>query len=83
MEKISAALRQIPIWFIRIYQQWLSPMIGPSCRFHPTCSYYAIEAINQRGFLVGSWLTLRRILKCHPLHAGGYDPVPEKKQKKE
>ncbi|MGK0272204.1 MAG: putative membrane protein insertion efficiency factor [Cocleimonas sp.] len=83
MEKISTALRKIPIWFIKLYQLWLSPMLGPTCRFHPSCSYYAIDAINQRGFMIGCWLTVKRILKCHPLHPGGFDPVPERKQEKQ
>lgn len=81
MEKISLALRKIPIWLIKLYQKVLSPMIGPTCRFHPSCSYYAIEAITQHGLIKGSWLSSKRILKCHPLNDGGYDPVPDKKQK--
>ncbi|WP_343862437.1 membrane protein insertion efficiency factor YidD [Aliiglaciecola litoralis] len=82
MEKAYASLRAIPIGLIRLYQQFLSPMIGPSCRFHPTCSEYAIQAIKQHGFFVGSWLSMKRIGKCHPLHPGGFDEVPEKKTKK-
>ncbi|WP_160180413.1 membrane protein insertion efficiency factor YidD [Paraglaciecola mesophila] len=80
MEKVSQALRKIPIGLIRLYQLWLSPMLGPNCRFHPTCSYYAIEAIKQHGIIIGGWLSIKRILKCHPLHSGGIDPVPEKKK---
>ena len=80
MEKISKALRLIPIALIKLYQLWLSPMLGPRCRFHPTCSQYAIEAINEHGVAIGGWLTVKRILKCHPLHAGGHDPVPAKQQ---
>ena len=83
MEKISVALRKIPIGIIKIYQTVLSPMLGPTCRFHPSCSYYAIGAITEHGFIKGSWLSIKRILKCHPLNDGGYDPVPEKKQDKE
>lgn len=82
MEKIVTSLRTIPIWLIRQYQKWLSPMIGPSCRFHPTCSYYAIDAIKTHGFVIGCWLSGKRILKCHPLHPGGMDPVPENESKK-
>lgn len=82
MDKIVTTLRAIPIWLIRQYQRWLSPLIGPSCRFHPTCSQYGIEAINSHGFAIGCWLTIKRILKCHPLHPGGMDPVPECKHKK-
>jgi hypothetical protein len=82
MEKISATLRKliiaIPLLIIRFYQIFLSPLIGQNCRFHPTCSYYAISALKQHGLLVGSWLSVKRILKCQPLHPGGLDPVPEK-----
>ena len=83
MEKVSVALRKIPIGIIKLYQIVLSPMIGPTCRFNPSCSYYAIDAITKHGLIKGSWLSLKRILKCHPLNHGGYDPVPEKKQNKE
>lgn len=61
---------------IRLYQCTLSPMLGPACRFEPTCSQYAIEAIHRFGVLRGGWLALRRLGRCHPFHAGGYDPVP-------
>jgi putative membrane protein insertion efficiency factor len=83
MEKISIALRKIPVGIIKLYQIVVSPMLGPTCRFYPSCSYYAIDAITQHGLTKGCWLSLKRILKCHPLHDGGYDPVPEKKQNKE
>lgn len=82
MEKISVALRKIPIGIIRLYQMVISPMLGPTCRFHPSCSHYAIDAIVKHGIIKGSWLSMQRILKCHPLNDGGYDPVPEKKQNK-
>ncbi|MFN4148749.1 MAG: membrane protein insertion efficiency factor YidD, partial [Rhodocyclaceae bacterium] len=58
------------------YQTCVSPFFPPSCRFHPSCSQYAIEAREKHGPLIGSWLALRRILRCHPWHPGGHDPVP-------
>ena len=61
---------------IRLYQWVISPILPNRCRFAPTCSQYAIEALRQHGAVKGSWLALKRILKCHPLHPGGYDPVP-------
>lgn len=62
--------------FIRAYQLVLSPLIGPSCRFYPSCSQYGLEAIDTHGALRGTWLTLKRISRCHPWHEGGFDPVP-------
>jgi putative membrane protein insertion efficiency factor len=62
--------------FIRAYQLVLSPLIGPSCRFYPSCSQYGIEAIETHGSLRGTWLTIKRISRCHPWHEGGFDPVP-------
>jgi putative membrane protein insertion efficiency factor len=62
---------------IQVYRRVLSPLkLQPSCRFQPTCSEYALGAISTHGVLKGSYLALRRLLKCHPLHPGGYDPVP-------
>jgi uncharacterized protein len=69
------------IGIIRFYQKWISPATPPTCRFYPTCSHYGLEAIQTHGALKGSYLTTKRILKCHPFHPGGFDPVPEKKQK--
>jgi len=64
------------IFLVRIYQILISPLLGSHCRFEPSCSQYAIEAIGRRGALRGSGLTLRRISRCHPFHSGGFDPVP-------
>lgn len=61
---------------IRAYQLVLSPLLGPSCRFYPSCSQYGIEAIDTHGALRGTWLTIKRISRCHPWHEGGFDPVP-------
>lgn len=65
---------------VRLYQWVISPVIGPHCRFHPTCSQYTIEAINRHGPTRGVLLGLRRLARCHPWHPGGYDPVPPKQQ---
>jgi putative membrane protein insertion efficiency factor len=70
------SLRQILLWLIRAYQLILSPWFGPRCRFYPSCSCYAHTAIEQHGAMRGVWLALRRLLRCHPFHEGGYDPVP-------
>ncbi|MDF1721559.1 MAG: membrane protein insertion efficiency factor YidD [Minwuia sp.] len=70
-------LRQIAILPIRFYQYVISPWLGPNCRFQPTCSAYAIEALERHGLLRGSWLGLRRLSRCHPFGGHGYDPVPE------
>ena len=80
MEKVSITLRKVPVGVIKLYQTLLSPMLGPTCRFHPSCSHYAVDAITEHGMIKGSWLSIKRILKCHPLNDGGYDPVPEKKE---
>lgn len=66
------------ILVIKLYQKLLSPLLGQNCRFNPTCSSYAISAIKMHGFIKGSWFAAKRIIKCHPLHPGGDDPVPEK-----
>jgi len=63
---------------IRAYQRTLSPLLGPRCRFHPSCSHYALEAIERFGIARGGWLAISRISRCHPLNAGGLDPVPER-----
>ncbi len=69
-------MRRILIGLIRLYQLLISSVTGPRCRFHPTCSQYAEEAIRTHGTGRGATLAVRRVLRCHPLHPGGYDPVP-------
>jgi uncharacterized protein len=62
---------------VRFYQRFLSPLKGgPTCRFHPSCSQYAYEAVQKHGAMRGTYLAVRRVLRCHPFHPGGYDPVP-------
>lgn len=61
---------------IRFYQKGISPLTPASCRFHPSCSQYGLEAVQRHGALRGSWLTVRRLARCHPFCKGGYDPVP-------
>ena len=63
---------------IRVYQRYLSPLLGPTCRFHPSCSHYGHECLRVHGAARGSYLTLRRLLRCHPFNPGGYDPPPPK-----
>ncbi len=62
---------------IHAYRGLISPLLGPTCRFYPSCSAYALEAVDRYGAQRGSWLALRRLLRCHPFNPGGYDPVPE------
>ena len=61
---------------VRFYRSFISPLLPPSCRYVPTCSEYALIAIEKYGAMKGGWLSLKRILRCHPWHEGGYDPVP-------
>jgi len=70
-------LRRLLIFPIRFYQRFISPMTPPSCRFTPTCSQYAVEALQKHGAIKGLYLAIRRILRCHPWGGYGYDPVPE------
>lgn len=70
-------MSRLLIGLVRLYKAILSPFLGRSCRFDPSCSAYFIEAVRRHGAWTGSGLGLRRLLRCHPFHAGGYDPVPE------
>ena len=74
-------MKKLILKMICFYQKYISPMSPPTCRFYPTCSQYAIEAVEEHGAIKGSYLATRRILKCHPFHEGGFDPVPPKKRK--
>ena len=76
MRSVLLIPRTILIGFIRGYQLLISPVLPASCRFHPSCSEYARQAVSRHGAGKGSWLSLRRLLRCHPFHPGGYDPVP-------
>jgi len=71
-------MKHVMIWLVRLYQKYISPLKRPCCRFTPTCSSYAIEAFQKRGFFIGMILTVWRILRCNPFSKGGYDPVPER-----
>jgi putative membrane protein insertion efficiency factor len=68
--------RRIVMGLIRFYQRFISPALPPSCRYYPTCSEYTYQAVERYGVLKGSWLGAKRLLRCHPFHPGGYDPVP-------
>ena len=76
MEKMFVNLiKTFMISLIRFYQLCISPLLGNNCRYYPTCSQYAIEAIEKKGIIRGSWMAVKRICRCHPWHTGGYDPV--------
>jgi putative membrane protein insertion efficiency factor len=70
-------LKKVFIAIIRFYQMVISPLKPPTCRFYPTCSHYGLEAVQRFGALKGGYLAIKRILKCHPFHPGGVDPVPK------
>ncbi|TVQ20362.1 MAG: membrane protein insertion efficiency factor YidD [Leptolyngbya sp. DLM2.Bin15] len=73
---VKSLATSLLIGLVRLYRLIISPLFPPVCRFQPTCSQYAMEAIARFGPLRGSWMALRRVSRCHPLHPGGYDPVP-------
>ncbi|WP_031434383.1 membrane protein insertion efficiency factor YidD [Methylomarinum vadi] len=72
-------MKTLLIKIVRLYQLLISPLLPPACRYHPTCSHYAIEALQVHGPVYGAWLTLKRLLRCQPWGGHGYDPVPPKK----
>ncbi len=76
---ISNMLRSIFVFLIRIYQKCISPFLGDHCRFYPSCSQYACDALNTHSFLKSIYLITRRLLRCHPFHTGGFDPTPTKR----
>ena len=76
LHKIKRLPVTLLILLVNFYQLFISPMIGPRCRFSPTCSEYAVEALKTHGALKGVWLTVKRLSRCHPMHPGGLDPVP-------
>ena len=76
LTSLAKLAARVALWLISIYKRYISPLKPPVCRFSPTCSQYAYEAIARYGFGRGSFMALKRILKCHPFHPGGYDPVP-------
>lgn len=69
-------MRAFALVLLRFYKRFISPLLPPACRFEPTCSVYAMGAIEKYGFARGSWLALKRLGRCHPLNPGGWDPVP-------
>ena len=72
-------MKKIFILLIRFYQKFISPLFPAKCRYYPTCSQYTLEAIQEYGAIKGTYLGIKRILRCHPFHEGGYDPVPKRK----
>ena len=69
-------MKMLLIGLIRLYRYFISPLLGSRCRFHPSCSEYAVEALQRHGAWRGTWLAMRRLSRCHPWHSGGFDPVP-------
>lgn len=66
---------QLLLTILRMYKRWISPMLPSACRFYPTCSEYTMDAVQKHGALRGTWMGIRRLLRCHPFHEGGFDPV--------
>lgn len=77
----TSAFARVLIAPLRFYQRFVSPALPPSCRYYPTCSAYAVESLQVHGAVRGTWLSVRRISRCHPWHAGGFDPVPARRER--
>ena len=75
LDKLNRDLTNICIYLVEFYRKFISPLKAPMCRFYPTCSQYSLEAFKKYGLIKGMFLTIKRILKCHPFHPGGYDPL--------
>ena len=69
-------MKTLLLGLLSVYRYAISPLLGRNCRFHPSCSEYAVEAVERHGAMRGGWLALKRVGRCHPFHSGGYDPVP-------
>ena len=69
-------MRTVALALLRFYKRFISPVLPPMCRFEPTCSIYMMHAVEKYGFVRGTWMGLRRLVRCHPLNPGGWDPVP-------
>lgn len=78
---LKNGLKSLAILFVKFYRRYISPMKQPSCIYIPSCSSYSLEALERYGFIKGSYLSIRRIIRCNPLSKGGYDPVPYKEEK--
>ena len=78
---MSRMLRTLCVFPIRVYQRCISPVLPPACRYYPTCSAYAVEAVMTHGVLRGGWLALKRLARCHPWGGSGYDPVPPSRRR--
>ena len=76
VQRPDGAVARVLLGLVLVYSRWVSPLLGPHCRFVPTCSAYAAQALRTHGAARGSWLAARRIGRCHPFHPGGHDPVP-------
>lgn len=74
-------MKYLLIGLLKLYRTFISPLYGQVCRYYPSCSAYALDAVREHGSLKGSWLAARRVLRCHPWAAGGYDPVPPRRER--